>query len=309
MNNISIYSYIKMGNSSSSGCATTNQGGTMDDIRDEIRIINSNTKQLIAAARDDIGNYANNVTLLDLIKKNKAAEDAYKILKTTNDTLKTTNDTLKTSNDTLETNYIIEQGQLSGNIVALRTNITNKTGILNGLSTDITNIEVNTIRPKITNIEGKYEEIKEIVKNNDKAAILSNNKKTDIQQASFSIAYLEYLVIDAYKQLYRSVYYENVSVGDGIKQRFDNHTNQFSINNYQNNRIQFYKNINTFLFYFYYIMIIALVIVVLKFNSTSLLIKLTFFRVFAILLILYPLFIIRLQNFIYKFFTLLLSKL
>lgn len=298
-----------MGNSSSSGCATTNQGGTMDDIRDEIRIINSNTKQLIAAARDDIGNYANNVTLLDLIKKNKAAEDAYKILKTTNDTLKTTNDTLKTSNDTLETNYIIEQGQLSGNIVALRTNITNKTGILNGLSTDITNIEVNTIRPKITNIEGKYEEIKEIVKNNDKAAILSNNKKTDIQQASFSIAYLEYLVIDAYKQLYRSVYYENVSVGDGIKQRFDNHTNQFSINNYQNNRIQFYKNINTFLFYFYYIMIIALVIVVLKFNSTSLLIKLTFFRVFAIILILYPLFIIRLQNFIYKFFTLLLSKL
>ena len=44
----------------------------MDDIRDEIRRIDSNTKQLISAARDDIGNYAINVELLALIKQNDA---------------------------------------------------------------------------------------------------------------------------------------------------------------------------------------------------------------------------------------------
>lgn len=306
-----------MGNSdSSSKCATTNQGGTMDEIRDEIRRINSDTKQLIAAARDDIGNYAINVNLLGLIEKNDAAEAAYKKLvsdnsaiKNANDTLKTANDKLKTANDTLEQKYIADQKILGNDIQGLHDTIKSKTDTLKGLSNDINSIEVNSIIPKITSLEEKYEDIKNIVKSNDKAAILSNNKKTDIQRASFSIAYLEYLVIDAYKQIYRSIYYENVSVGDGIKQRFDNHTNQFSINNYQNKRIQFYKNINTFLFYLYYVMIIALVIVVLKFNSTSILIKLTFFRFFAIILILYPLVIIHLQNLIYKFVTLLLSKL
>jgi len=283
-------------------CETTNQGARMDDIRDEIVKINDATKDILAKARDEIANYYKNLPLFDLVTANNTLEATY-------DKLIKDNDKLQGINDTTEQNYIKEQKQLGADIVVLQSDIISRNTILKGHSNDIDNIEKYEILPKISQIKKQYLDINNIENDNDKAAIRSNNLKTDIQRASFSIAYLEYLVIDAYKQLYRSIYYENVSVGDGIKQRFDNHTNQFSINNYQNQRIQFYKNINTFLFYLYYVMIIALVIVVLKFNSTSILIKLTFFRVFAIILILYPLFIIRLQNFVFKFVTLLLSKL
>ena len=283
-------------------CETTNQGSTMDDIRTEIVNINNITKDILAKARNEIANYYNNIPLLDLITKNNKYESDYHRLK--ND-----NDNSKSKNDDKDQAYIKEQKQLGDDIVALIRNIENLVSQLNNNATDINNIDNNEILPRISQIDGHYKNIINNVKANDMTAINSNATKTDIQRASFSIAYLEYLLMDAYKQIYRSIYYENVSVENGIKPRFDIHINQFSINNYQNQRIQFYKNINTFLFYFYYIMIIALVIVVLKFNSTSILIKLTFFRVFAILLILYPLFIIHLQNFIYKFIKLLISKL
>jgi hypothetical protein len=283
-------------------CSTTNQGSTMDDIRAEIVKINNVTKDIIAKARNEIANYGVDLPLLDLINTNNQAETTYQKQKTANDKLQSTN-------DATEQKYIAEQTQLSNDIDGLNTTIKKLVSELNGHTTDINNLDRNEILPRISQIKGDYTNISNNITENDKAAILSNNNRNDRQQASFSIAYLEFLLMDAYKQIYRSIYYENVSAKDGIEHRNDTNMNQFSINNYQNHRIQFYKNINTFLFYFYYVMIIALVIVVLKYNSTSLLIKLTFFRIFAIILILYPLFIIPFQHFIYKFFTYLFSKL
>ena len=283
-------------------CETTNQGSTMDDIRDEIVKINAATTKIIADARTEIANYGTNVTLLNLITENNQADAAYQ-------KLKNANDKLQDANDTIEEKYIKEQSNLSNDVKGLNSNIRGFVKELNGHSTEINNIDNKEILPRIFQIKQDYASINNNVNANDSAAILSNNNRNDIQKASFSIAYLEFLLMDAYKQIYRSIYYENVSAKDGIKPRYDININQYSLNNYQNNRIQFYKNINTFLFYFYYVMIIALVIVVLKFNSTSILIKLTFFRVFAIILILYPLFIIQFQTFIYKFFTYLFSKL
>ena len=283
-------------------CETTNQGSTMDDIRDEIVKINAATTKIIADARTEISHYDANLNLLNLITENNQAYAYYQ-------KLINANNKLQDANDAIEKKYIEEQSNLSNDINEIHSNIKGLVNELNGHSTDINNIENNEILPRISQIKQDYASINNNVNANDNAAILSNNNRNDIQKASFSIAYLEFLLMDAYKQIYRSIYYENVSAKDGIKPRYDININQYSLNNYQNNRIQFYKNINTFLFYFYYVMIIALVIVVLKFNSTSILIKLTFFRVFAIILILYPLFIIQFQTFIYKFFTYLFSKL
>ena len=274
-------------------CKTTNQGSTMDDIRGEIVKINNVTKDILAKARDEIANYYTDWPLLNLVIENNNAEYNYQQLIKYNDKLKNTN-------DATEQKYIKEQNKLSDEVIALIKKINSLVSELNGLTSDVNYLEKNEILPRISQIEQQYATIKNNVNKNDQAAMNSDKSKTDIQRASFSIAYLEYLLMDAYKRIYRSIYYENVSAGNGIKPRFDVNVNQISINNYQNDRIQFYKNINTFLFYFYYAMIIALVIVVLKFNSTSILIKLTFFRVFAIILILYPLFIIQFQNFIFK---------
>lgn len=283
-------------------CETTNQGSTMDDIRDEIVKINNVTKNILANARTEIANYYKNVPLFDLVTANNTLEATY-------DKLKQDNDRLKGKNDATEEKYITEQTQLSNDVTGLITNINNLVSQLNSKTSEIDNLDKFEILPRITQIEGQYANITKNVRDNDKTAIQNDKIKTDLQRGSYSVAYLEYLVMEAYKQLYRSIYYENVSAENGIKPRFDININQLSINNYQNHRIQFYKNINTFLFYFYYVMIIALVIVVLKFNSTTLLIKLTFFRFFAIILILYPLFIIQFQNFIYKFIKYLISKL
>ena len=283
-------------------CPTTNQGGTMDDIRDQIKNINSTTKSILQSAIDDLNLYVSNLIVEKRVTDNNTDENKYK-------EIKKANDGKKEANDNQEKKNIAEQKAWSSQVAEKTSTINQLNSTLTGHTNYINDLERNHISPNITGIQNDYSNINSYITKNDKDAILSNNNNIDMQRASFSIAYLEYLLIDAYKQIYRSVYFENVSVSDGLPLRFDNNINQFSINNYQTQRIQFYKDINTFLFYFYYVMIIVLVIVVLKFNSTTLLIKLTLFRVFAILLILYPLFIIHFQNFIYTFFKYLLSKL
>jgi hypothetical protein len=283
-------------------CPTTNQGGTMDDIRDQIKNINSTTKSILQSAIDDLNLYVSNLIVEKRVTDNNTDENKYK-------EIKKANDGKKEANDNQEKKNIDEQKAWSSQVAEKTSTINQLNSTLTGHTNYINDLERNHISPNITGIQNDYSNINSYITKNDKDAILSNNNNIDMQRASFSIAYLEYLLIDAYKQIYRSVYFENVSVSDGLPLRFDNNINQFSINNYQTQRIQFYKDINTFLFYFYYVMIIVLVIVVLKFNSTTLLIKLTLFRVFAILLILYPLFIIHFQNFIYTFFKYLLSKL
>jgi len=267
-------------------CKTTNQGGTMDEIRQEMKNINNESRGLLKQVRDVTQIYSLNAELGRVKAQLAASENA---------------------NDIKERRYIAEQTSLKGEVDQLYRDIGDKVNELDRINNDITTLNDNILNHE-HNIESDYEIINTEITENDKKIIDSNKARTDINRASFSIAYLEKLLLSSYNLIYRAIHYENSSIDNGKNDRENNNANNLSNDVYQTDRVNFYKNINTFLFYFYYLMIIALVIVVLKFNESSLLIKLTFFRVFAILLILYPIFIIPFQDFVYWFVKSLLSK-
>ena len=281
----------------SSSCSTTNQGSTMDDIRQEMKNINGETKQILNRVKSKMSLYPKNAELSIIKAANDAKEAEY-----TNELKR-----LKAANDAKEAGYIKEQDSLKTQVQNLYTDIDGRVNQIKVLNVNIESLNTNILSNEHS-IESKYVDINSKITTNDKQVIDSNKVRSDINRAGFSIAYFEYLLISSYNLIYRAIHYENNSIDSGKDQRESINTNQLSSDNYQNDRIDFYKNINTFLFYFYYLMIIALVIVVLKFNKTSILIKLTFFRVFAILLILYPIFIIHLQNLVYWFIKFMISK-
>jgi hypothetical protein len=285
------------GSSGSSGCSTTNQGSTMDDIRQEIKNINGETKQILNRIKFKVGLYPRNAELSGL-KEARAAKEAEYTRELNR---------LKAANDAKEAGYIKEQEGLKKQVDELYGVVEGQVNKLGGLNTNIKSLNTNILSNE-HNIESKYKIIDERITNNDIQILESNKARTDINRAGFSIAYFEYLLLSSYNLIYRAIHYENNSIDSGKDHRESSNANKLSNDVYQNDRVDFYKNVNTFLFYFYYLMIIALVIVVLKFNNTSLLIKLTFFRVFAIFLILYPIFIIRFQDFVYWFVKLMISK-
>jgi hypothetical protein len=260
-------------------CKTTNRGSTMDEIRQDIKNINGETKQILNQVISKIGLYSKNAELSNI----------------------------KDSNNKKEKEYITEQENFKNEVEQLYNVNVTLVNQLNGLNANIESLNSDILNNE-HNIESQYKIIDERITNNDMQILESNKARTDINRAGFSIAYFEYLLMSSYNLIYRAIHYENNSIDSGKDHRESSNTNQLSNDVYQNDRVDFYKNVNTFLFYFYYLMIIALVIVVLKFNNTNLLIKLTFFRVFAIFLILYPIFIIRFQDFVYWFVKLMISK-
>ena len=120
---------------------------------------------------------------------------------------------------------------------------------------------------------------------------------------SYSISYIENLLLQSYSSIYDAVVGENNSINNNTELRLNNFSIDQSLYLYKLDKIQFYKNINTFLFYFYFIFLIIFIILIFNYNTKNNLIKLVFFRVFIIILILYPFFILRFENLFYVSFN------
>ena len=148
-----------------------------------------------------------------------------------------------------------------------------------------------------------YSDIDTLIKDNDTTITNINANKKDILKKSNSIVYFENLLLAAYLEIYNSVLGQNKAIVNNQSSRIDMYSIDNSTYVYQQKRIQFYKNLNTGLFFTYYFLILVLVYVILRLNSeNSILVKLTLFRLFVVILIAYPLFILRFQHFIYSLF-------
>lgn len=161
------------------------------------------------------------------------------------------------------------------------------------------NVETKNINAIVSNINTEKANLKQSLDTADYNNNQINNQKKEIIDTSYTIAYYEHLLYEAYLNIYNAVNIQNLTLRNNLTIKNDEYSTDNTLYSYQKKRIEFYQNINTFLFYFYYLLIIILVIVILKGNDTSILVKLTLFRLFVIVLILYPLFIIRIQNFLY----------
>jgi predicted nucleic acid-binding Zn-ribbon protein len=279
-----------MGGGSSSGgggCAYKNQGENIHELKQQIYTHITATEAKLEKVKNLVN--ANNTKFVN------ARDDALKIY------------------NELDTKYNGVYDDYDGNIKKLRQDISGINSELLTVNNNINSTQnqinevqrnINGVNTNINNdnndINKKYQGINNLINDGITANQTINAMKDENFIKSNSIAYFENLVFQAYKEIYGAVKLENNALVTNKDMRADNYSIDNSSFVYQKNRIQTFKNINTFLFYFYYVMIIVLIIVVLKYNTSSLLVKFTFFRVFAILLILYPLFIIRFQQFIYR---------
>jgi hypothetical protein len=175
------------------------------------------------------------------------------------------------------------------------------------------NTEIKSLHDDITSLTDKigniYLNINSLNKSNDVITNSINTDKKSIIDKSYSISYFENLLLAAYLQIFDAVNAQNHALANNQGVR----ANIYSIDNstylYQQERISFYKNLNTGLFYTYYLLIVLLVYVILKLNqTTSILVKLTLFRLFVIILILFPLFGVRFERFIYNIFSILYNR-
>jgi hypothetical protein len=286
------------GSSSSSGpaCIYKNQGERIDELNQRIRDYNTETRTNLDAVKTYINNTnANNSAVL------KSAQDTYNALKDKysreysgyDDQISGLQQTVQSLNSeitALQDNIVV----VKKNINSTQDSINQTNGVINQKNNDI-NVSYNNINTSIT------------------ASIFANEQidmnKNEIFAKSNSIAYFENLMLLAYKEVYDAVGLENKALRDNRDMRSDNYSIDQSAFVYQSGRTNFYKNINTFLFYLYYIFVIVLVIVILKFNDNNMLTKLTLFRLFVVLLILYPLFISRFQQFIYDLLRMVYDRL
>lgn len=279
----------------SSSCPYTNQGQTIGDIKDEI---NKNMAQ-----------YNDNKYSVYYDINNNYFPNLSKLYGDRNGDIFNKYPTITGENIVTLTLY---NGSNSYKIQELRFKSTNPGCIeqIHNLNTKYEGQikELNTIiNGLISQIKDKYGNIDSLIASHDLKIENINEIKGNIVNQSYSVSFFENLLIQSYKQLYDAIYTENKVLLNNKSIKFDMYSTDNSRYLYEIDKIKFYENINTFLFYFYYLLIIIFLIVVLKFNDTSMLLKLTFFRVFAVLLILYPLFILRIQDYIYKLFGYLYS--
>jgi hypothetical protein len=163
--------------------------------------------------------------------------------------------------------------------------------------------QIQTIETLISQTGVNYQQIEGLIQKNDVTVNNINSNKKDILQKSNSIVYFENLLLAAYLEIYNSVLGQNKAIVNNQGSRTDMYSIDNSTYVYQQKRIQFYKNLNTGLFFTYYALILILVYVILRLDSeNSILVKLTVFRLFVVILIAYPLFILRFQGFIYSLF-------
>lgn len=169
--------------------------------------------------------------------------------------------------------------------------------------------KVRVIDSLLSQTGKNYSDIDDLIKKNDATVNDINSNKKEILQKSNSIVYFENLLLAAYLEIYNSVLGQNKAIINNQSSRIDMYSIDNSTYVYQQKRIQFYKNLNTGLFFTYYALILILVYVILKLDSeNSILVKLTLFRLFVVILIAYPLFILRFQTFFYKLFQYLYNR-
>lgn len=275
------------GSSSGGGCAYKNQGENIDILRDQINAHLLATDNKLKAVKQLIGD--NNAKYGS--EYDSELKVYNKLIETHNTEYNGYNGTISGLKDTIS-NINKELVTVNNNINATQSQINVVQQDINGTNTNINNDN--------DDINNKYKNINTLIDDGITANQTINKFKHENFIKSNSVAYFENLLYQAYKEIYGAVNLENNALVTNKDMRADNYSIDNSSFVYQKDRIQFFKNVNTFLFYFYYLMIIILIIVVLKYNTSSLLSKLTFFRVFAILLLLYPLFINRIQQFIYN---------
>uniref|UniRef100_A0A6C0HUS1 Uncharacterized protein n=1 Tax=viral metagenome TaxID=1070528 RepID=A0A6C0HUS1_9ZZZZ len=280
----------------SSSCSYTNQGQTIGDIKNEI---NNNMVQYndnrYSVYYDINNNYFPNLSKLygdnndsNIINKYPTITDGNKV------TL-----TLYNGSNSYKVEELRFKSSNPGIIEKIHDLNTNYEGQIKELNKTINNL--------LTKINDKYGSINPLIASHDSKIKDINTIKGNIINQSYSVSFFENLLIESYKHLYDAINTENKVLLNNKSIKFDMYSTDNSRYLYEIDKVKFYENINTFLFYFYYLLIIIFLIVVLKYNYSSMLVKLTFFRIFAVLLILYPLFILRIQDYIYKLFGYLYS--
>jgi hypothetical protein len=324
-----------MGNTPSApsvGCLYKNQGERIDEIRDKIGLVLEDSRQFKNAVIYDMDSYFNNVVSLYGDYKNDGNNPFYDYLNKNpaihNSGNEITNESINNGYENFLDNEIYRFKSfdiigLPNQLNIIYDNLHKKhndeyeyfifkndnKGIIqqyfekgNNYQKEIhdQNIIIDNL---VKDIKKNYGDISNNIFNNDEKIKNINKIKGNITNQSYSVSFFENLLLVSYKELYDAVYTENNVLLNNKSIKSDNYSTDNTRYLYETDKIKYYENINTFLFYFYYLLIIILIFVIFKFNNTIILIKLTFFRIFVLLLILYPLFILRFQDFIYKIFS------
>jgi len=165
-------------------------------------------------------------------------------------------------------------------------------------------VQISNLKNINTNLKNEIELLhnninNNIKKNEEKINIL----KKDIILNSNSLPYLQESLLQSYSSFYDSKNIENKSLESNKDIQKENNSIDKSIYFYKKDKITFYKNINTFLFYLYFVLIIILLVIVFKYRNKLELLKMNYFRVFLVILIVYPFFILRFQNLFFNLFN------
>lgn len=277
----------------SSSCIYKNQGERIDELRDEINDSLNTVRTKINDINNDGAHGLNSyfVTLKNLYGGNGNDGD---------DFYANVSKYPKTNNS----NFI----NILGNIEYYFNNVDKnlKGSIQNYYDTSMNNTRVfddkiKTINELLTKIKEKYGDIDLNILKNDNKIDEINKIKDNIAKQTYSVSFFENLLIQSYKLLYDAIYVENKVLLNNNSMKQNIYSTDNSKYTYESDKINFYENFNTFLFYFYYILIFTSIIVISIYNI-NLLTKLSLFHVLLLILILYPIFILKYQNFLYKIF-------
>lgn len=300
-------------------CLYTNQGGTIDEKKNDIYNILDRINPLITDIYNDINKYLNNLKKLYGNNNNNYANlypiDNYSQL------IHVTRDNIPNIINLSENvNYKFKTSLITGLLKSVPSTTfdepyeyfnyhrDNKEMIQKFFEIYINNYRIiisqeDKMKSLRQDIEKNYKDInKNIIVNDNKIKDI-NKIKGNIINDSYSVSFFENLMLLSYKELYDAVYTENNVLLNNKTIKTNSYSTDNSSYIYETDKIKYYENINTFLFYFYYLLFIILIVVVFKYNTTNMMIKLTFFRIFAVIILIYPIFIFRFQNYIYALIT------
>jgi len=281
----------------SSSCMYKNQGERIDELRNEIdnslNAVRNNLKDINDRPETGLNNYF--VTLRNLYGGNGNDGDDYYAYVSKHPNTSNSNFINVLGNNEYYFNNVDDN--LKGSIQNYYDTSMNNTRVFDD--------KIKTINQLLIKIKEKYGEIDlNIVKNDNKIDEI-NQIKENISKQTYSVSFFENLLIQSYKQLYDAIYVENKVLLNNNSMKQDIYSTDNSKYIYETSKINFYENFNTFLFYFYYILIFVSIIVIGIYNI-NLLTTFSIFHVLLLILILYPIYILKYQNFLYKYFEKLL---
>lgn len=150
----------------------------------------------------------------------------------------------------------------------------------------------DSLKHAIQQIEDNYGQVASINRNHASALDAIQATTHDGQTKSYSVAYFENLLLAAYRMMYGAIASENAVLTQNkeVHERFNKTDNRTYI--YQQQRAQFFKNLNTWFFYIYYVLLIAVFVYV---HQQTPLLDTNYYRLFFLILFLYPILIYRFQ--------------